>query len=444
MKAITIQLLALAATLLASASPALPQEEPRTLESCIEQALQKNIRIQQTGLNNQISGINADQAQADRFPSVSGSVRQDVGWSTETDALTGTDSFKGSSGTSASFSSSVVLYNGRRLTNSIRQAQLEYEAGKMDLEALKETISLSVMDAYLQILYAGEQVTNATHQTEVTESELRLAAERLALSAISKAEYLQIQSQLANEKLMLANAENLLAINKLTLMQLMEQPAGDAFTIAAPDLSGLINRQQTPNPDSIYRIALSIKPQIAGYRIREESAAIGIDLAKSGYYPKLSADAGLGTTYRSLTQNATLSEQLGKNINPSIGLSLSIPIYSNQRTRNQVQIARLATQNAALDLKNSENELRKAVEQACTNVSSAQKEYEASREQFRSNEEAFAVAAEKFRQGMINSVDYLFQKTSLITAESQLLQSTYNLIFRYKLLDFYTGVSLSL
>jgi len=38
----------------------------------------------------------------------------------------------------------------------------------------------------------------------------------------------------------------------------------------------------------------------------------------------------------------------------------------------------------------------------------------------------------------------LVSKTNLIIAESQVLQSKYNLIFSYKILDFYMGISLSL
>jgi len=438
---ITLSLI-LAGTLAAFSTKA--QEPARTLQTCIDQALKQNIQIKQSELNIQVSQINTAQARSNRFPTVDGSVRQSFGWSNQTDVATGSDSFKGSSNSSASASSSVVLYNGKKLTNNIKQAQLDYEAGKLDLEALKETISLSVMDAYLQILYAQEQVSNSKHQIEVTEKELQLAGERLALSVISRADYLQIQSQLADEKLTLANAESLLEMNRVTLMQLLEEPLNSGFRIAEPDLSLLVNRKLTPNPDSVYRIALAMKPQIKSYTLKKESTAIGIGLAKADYYPRLTMDAGLSTGYYSLTQSSAFAQQLGNNINPTAGLTLSVPIYSNSKIKNQVQIARINTASAELDLKNTMNQLRKSVEQACTDVSSAQKEFEASVEQYQSNVESYAVSTEKFNQGMINSVDYLYQKTNLITAESALLQSRFNLVFSYKLLDFYTGKPLSL
>jgi len=58
--------------------------------------------------------------------------------------------------------------------------------------------------------------------------------------------------------------------------------------------------------------------------------------------------------------------------------------------------------------------------------------------------ESTALAEEKFKQGIISSVDYLVSKTNLIVAESQLLQSKYNLIYSYKVLDFYEGNPLTL
>ncbi len=54
--------------------------------------------------------------------------------------------------------------------------------------------------------------------------------------------------------------------------------------------------------------------------------------------------------------------------------------------------------------------------------------------------ESSALSDEKFIQGIINSTDYLVSKTNLIVAESQFLQSKYNLIFSYKILDFYMGI----
>ena len=61
-----------------------------------------------------------------------------------------------------------------------------------------------------------------------------------------------------------------------------------------------------------------------------------------------------------------------------------------------------------------------------------------------STQESYDVTNEKFNVGLLNSVDFLVQKTNLITSESKLLQSKYNLIFTLKVLDYYKGIPLTL
>ena len=111
--------------------------------------------------------------------------------------------------------------------------------------------------------------------------------------------------------------------------------------------------------------------------------------------------------------------------------------------KSNVEIARKNTTDAELDELNVKNQLRKEIEQACQDVISSQIEYEASLEAYNAVKESFDVASEKYFQGLMNSVDFLIQKTSYITAESTLLQSKYALIFSYKVLDFYTGLPLT-
>jgi outer membrane protein len=125
-------------------------------------------------------------------------------------------------------------------------------------------------------------------------------------------------------------------------------------------------------------------------------------------------------------------------------LTLSIPIYQNRLVKSNVETAKIGIQTAELNLTDTQNQLRKTIEQVCVDVISAEKEYDASIEQYDAMQESFKLSSEKFNQGLISSIDYLVEKKNLINAESKLLQSKYNLIFRYKILDFYSGVLITL
>jgi outer membrane protein len=412
-----------------------------TLGECIEYAYSQNITVRKSELANQRYSIYAGQAKAQRFPSVSASANYNFNWTKS--STSGESGLTGSNGSNISVNSGVTIFNASRLTNQIKQAELDVESGIYSLETTKESISLSILNAYLQILYAEEQVKNSEKQIEATAEQLRLAGERLLLKGISQADYAQVKAQLANEKLILANSQSQLAIAKVNLMQLMELPVTDDFEISHPDLSEILNQNRIPDVRAVYEAALEIKPQIQNAAVNKEIAALDEKIAKAGYYPSLSASAGIGSNYSSLGTDSYFT-QLNDGISPSAGLSLSIPIYQRNQVKTNVASAKIGYQDAELSEINTRNELRKNIEQACLDVTSAQTEYEASLESYNSTLESTKLSDEKFRQGMINSIDYLVSKTNLIVAESKLLQSKYNLIFSYKVLDFYSGIPLTL
>jgi outer membrane protein len=417
------------------------QDSVWALEKCIGYALEHNIKVRKSELSNQQYQYYAEQARAQRFPSLNASVSQNFNWSRSTQEIA--SGYSGINGSNVSVNSGVTIFNGSKLTNQIKQAELDIQGGQYFLETTKESISLSILDAYLQVLYAEEQVKNSEKQIVSTESQLNLAAERLAMQVISRADYSQVKSQLASEKLILANSNSQLAIAKVNLEQLMELPVSDDFNIAHPDLQEIINQNRIPDVKSVYEAALAIKPQIKNAAVNKEIAAIDKKIAKAGYFPTLSASAGLGTSYSNQFIDPYF-DQINNGISPSLGLSLSIPIYQKKQIKTNVAVARIGYQDAELTEINTKNELRKNIEQACLDVRSAQVEYEANLENFQATSESAALSDEKFRQGIINSVDYLVSKTNLIVAESKLLQSRFNLIFSYRVLDFYSGIPLSL
>lgn len=226
-------------------------------------------------------------------------------------------------------------------------------------------------------------------------------------------------------------------------MQLMELHETSDFLIEHPNLDSLINQKRTPDPVGVFQIALAMKPEVKNAELIKKSSQISVDLAKANYYPDISVNAGLSSLYSSSNQGSSFGYQFNDNISPAFGFTASIPIYLNKLVKTNVAIARKNTDNAELDELNVKNQLRKSIEQACLDVTSSQIEYEASLEAYSAVKESFDVASEKFFQGIMNSVDFLIQKTSFIAAESSLLQSKYKLIFSYKVLDFYTGLPLT-
>lgn len=414
-----------------------------TINDCIQFALEKNIQVQKALVSNDINQINLNLSKASWLPSLSGAARQNFNWNNQTNTTTGSTVFKESDGINLSLNSAMTLFNGLKLRNQVKRAEIIYEADKYNTDVIKETVGLNVLNAYLQVLYSEELVKNSQNQINSITQQLNLALERLNLGAIANSDYLQVKSQLSTEQLTMAKAQSQLAIDRVTLMQLMELPETNDFQIEHPNLDSIINQNRLPDPTEVYQLALGIKPEVKNAELNKKSALLNVELARSGYFPSISLNAGLSTLYSSFESGSSFGYQLKNNLSPAIGLSASVPIYLNKVVRTNVAIARKNTDNAELDELNIKNQLRKAIEQACLDVSSSQIEYEASKEQYSSVKETFDVASEKFYQGLMNSVDFLIQNTNFISAESSFLQSKYKLIFSYKVLDFYTGQPLS-
>lgn len=421
-------------------SPALTaQDKQWTLSECIEYALKENIQVRKAGVSASVGEVNLQQAKDNRWPSLSASVSENLGWQQETDTF-GATSFEGSSRTSASVSSGVTLFSGFQTQNEILQAELNFKSLQYSTEETMENVTLNIMSAYLQVLYAGELVTNSRNQADATREELGLAKERLNLGAIANSDYLQVKTQLASEELTLANAINNLKMARVTLMQLMEYPLDDSFEIVHPDMDVIISAIPSDDALSVFEEALLVKPQIKNAALNRESAGIDLELAKGGFFPTVSMNAGLSTGF---TQAAEMGSQLKSGFSPSIGLTVAIPIFKNNQNKSAVSRARYGITTAELDELNTRNQLRKEVEQAVLDAQSAMISYDAAVNQHAASLESYNVAEEKFKLGVMNSIDFLIQKTNLNSAASNLLQAKYELVYSNKIIDFYKGIQLT-
>lgn len=415
------------------------------LSDCIEYALSKNIDVQKADLTTKQDEVNLLQSKYNRLPSVSGSASQSFEWGKELNSTTNNyGSFKGSNSTSLGVNSSMTLFNGFKLKTQIEQSELNLESSKYYSESVKESMELSILNAYLQILYAQEEISNANKQIESTNEELDLAKERLDIGIFSKSDYLQIKSELASEKLTLANARSTLAIAKVNLMQLMELPVSYNFEVEDFDVTNLLLAEKLSSPTDVYEQALKIKPEIKQAEYNTASAKLEEKIAKADLLPDVSLNAGINTAHSSGIDNVSFTEQMGNRVTPSVGLSVSIPIFQKNQVKTDIKLAQISVKDAQLDEIDTKNTLRKEIEQASVDVATARIKYEASKEQYESVKESYNVASEKYDIGIMNSVDFLLEKTDLITSESDLLQAKYNLIYSNKVLDFYKGIPISL
>ena len=184
-------------------------------------------------------------------------------------------------------------------------------------------------------------------------------------------------------------------------------------------------------------------PEIKSSQLAVNSAEYDVAVARSGYLPSLDLTAGIGSTHSS-GSDYSFSRQMKNNFNESIGLTLSVPIYSNRKNKSAVKIARLKVENADLEYLNTQKDLLKTVETVYLDAVSSQDRYRSAMESMNAARQSFALVQEQFNLGMKNTLEMLTEKNNLLIAQQEIIQAKYMAILSQQLLNFYQGKGIQL
>lgn len=421
-------------------SESLAQDTLFSLEECISYALENSTTIGRASNQIKSAASALEQSKAERGPNLlmSGSEFLNSNNTYMTDDPENGWERTNSSNLNLGLSSSLTLYNGARLKNAVLQGRTNLQAAETDIQTQEELISLEVLSAYISVLLSREQLKNSETQLEATEKQLEQATVRREAGILSPSDYLNMKSQYASDKSELITSQSNLRISLVYLMQVMNMPVNDAFDIEEPDIESLLLLETETDAAMVYNVALGLQPGIKTAKLDMESADLDIKLAKADALPSLSLAGGINT-YSTNQSSISLGEQLSHQINPSLGVTLSIPIYQRKTVKNNIKQAEIQYENYQYNLVDIKNDLRKAIEQACTDALTTQSLFDSNSEQLEAEQESYRLAEEMFAQGLVNSVDYLTSKNNLTTAENNLTQSKYNMILQNRIVNYYLG-----
>ena len=426
-------------------SPASAQPVPWTLRQCTEYAVSHNLQVKQQDNQRLKNELSLSTARNSRLPDLSASVSENFSFGR---GLTAENTYTNTNTNSTSFSlgTSVPLFTGFQIPNTIQLNRLNLEAATQDLERIKNDVRTQVAQAYVQSLYNMEIRDVALRQIVIDSMQVHRLQAMLDNGRASAVELSQQQATLANSRLTATQADNQLRLSLLTLTQLLELPTPEGFTIARPELDGLVCGDIiATNPDLIYTEALTTRPEVAAEQLRLQGTEHSIKIAQAGLYPTLSLSAGLGTNYYKTSgfQADDFGRQLKNNFSQFIGLNLQIPIFNRFSTRNNIRAARLDQENQQLQLDYVKKNLYKEIQQAYYNAVAANEKWKSSRQARQAAEDAFNLMQAKYENGKANLTEFNEAKNNFLKAESDLVQAQYELIYQTTLLDFYRGRELS-
>ncbi|MDR2883168.1 MAG: TolC family protein [Alistipes sp.] len=438
----------LIAAALVLCSAASGQQKKWTLRECIDYAVENNIEIRQTALGVENAGIELNTALNSRLPNLNAGMGQSFSFGrTSVDAGGDTPEYRNTqtSGSSMSISAGMPLFQGFGITNRIAAGRVELAAAAEGLERAKQNLELNVAALYLDVLFKQEILAVYREQTALMRRQVENTSRMVDEGKVARAQLLDIASQLASNEMNEVGAANDLTLSLLTLAQALNLDDTSGFDIAGVEAASLTpsSLAALPSPDDIYRVAVDTRPVVREAQLRLQSSELSVKIAKAAFMPSLNLSAQAGASYMYMFgqdfQQASLADQIRNRHSESVGLNLSIPIFSRNATRNNVRSARIGVQNQTLALEGVKQALYKEIQQAWQRALAAGARYDAATKALAAAEEAARTMRLRYDEGKATAYEYSEAQTRLTSSRSDQTQARYDYLLSTKILDFYTG-----
>ena len=420
-------------------------QQPWTLKQCCDYAVEHNIAVKQYANQERKSEVQLSNALNQRLPDLNGSANETFSFGR---GLTAENTYanKNTSSTSFSLGTSIPLFTGFRIPNTIALSRLNLQAATAELEKAKNDIRIQVAQAYVQILYNMELSEVAQRQIAIDSAQVARLQALLDVGRASEAQLSQQKATLAQSRLTATQTRNNLQLSVLALSQLLELPTPEGFEVARPILPESTEAPSTlPQPDEIYAEAIAVKPEVRTQQLRLQAAQKSIALARSGYMPTLSFSAGMGSNYYKTSGFTAdgFGKQLKNNFSQYLGFSLNIPIFDRFSTRNSIRSAKIDHENQLLSLDLTKKTLYKEIQQAYYNTVAARQKLKSSEQARQSATDAFRLVQAKYENGRATITEFNESKNAYLRTESDLTQARYEYLYQQALIRFYRGRELS-
>lgn len=422
------------------------QEKKWTLRECVDHALDHNITIKQNKLNVEISQENVNSAKGNFLPNLNASTSGNLNFGSGFDPVSQDRVSTSTYGGSLGINSGITVFNGYRNLNTYKQAQLGVEGSKLDLEKIEDDISLYVVNTYLNVLFAKENLKVANVQYEISKKQIENAKAKFEAGTKPKGDLLNAQSTAATDEQSVILYENTLNLALLDLALLLQvEPVGFDVEIIEIDSPSIILMYK--NPNEVYQKALTIRPEIKRAELNIESADLSIEIAKASYLPSVSLGANVGTGYGyNLKNNSHIPyfTQLDDNLGYGINFNVNIPIFNRNQTKSNVNRQKINYEISKFGLDNQKLQLEQTIQKAFYDAKAAAKTYESAEKSLIAQEEAIKNAQESYNFGAMTQFDFDQVRNRFVNAEGAMIRAKYDFIFKTKVLEFYYGETILL
>lgn len=402
-----------------------------TLEQCLTYAFGNNYTRQVMKLEEEAKADRHKQAKRERLPNLQGTVEEVY--------INNGDQYPATWNGNYNLETNVVLYKGGAIGNTIKRNELEKEQASYKTKQVDNNLTIEILKAFLTTLSGEELLKYEESILRASEEQLRQGKAQYDVGAILESDYLLLEAQFASDQsnavdTRIARDNSLLALKSLLSMNPLE-----TLEIVYPDTNSVKEMALFPSQKYVLDKAVNILPDLKISQYNIDIARMGIKLARANYLPTLTFGASVGNN--DIPYNGS---QFFRGFGQQVGVTLSVPIYDNSRTRSAVTQQRIEMRQAELNKKQTQLDLEQAIVEEYQSVVSFYNKYKASEISLNAYLKTYEVYRAKFNAGAITTVDLLQQQNNYINALNNFIQNKYGFILNRKILDVYMGETIKM
>lgn len=413
-----------------------------TMDECMAYAVEHSVSVgkQENALDN--ACMNFRQSVASLFPSVSAGVSATTNFGRSIDPETNSYTTVSTFSNSYSLSASMPVFAGLRYVNGIRAAKVAKERGYNELQIARDMVAMEVMKAYIDVVYYKGAVEIAAEHLTASRETLRQANKLYELGRKSAAEVAEVAAQEANYEYLHVEQQNNLEMAWIRLREVMNFPQDAGFDVVDEETAVYLS-PSVPVEDAVdYALENNSRVQSSNLAVKEYR--LNYAKAKGSWFPTISLSAGINTNYYTNFSSSSLypafASQFRNNAGEYVGVSMSIPIFSNMGRRASIRSSRNALRNAELDRSATLNSVESEVVQACGRMEGFGKLYNSALKKVDASQAAYDGIAAKFGNGLVTAIELQTASTALLQAKSECLHSRLQYLVEKRMVDYYCGL----
>ncbi len=305
------------------------------------------------------------------------------------------------------------LYTGGRVGSEIAAATEMERATLSDRAAAQNDLAAETHIAYVNVLFARENVRVLTEAVASYESHLKDARNRQELGLAASNETLAVAVEREQAELARLQSESGAAVALANLLRLVGLPPGTAVELdPAPEAKGASPDQD--ESEELVRRATAGRPELEAVRARIRSLEATGKVARSGSRPQAGLEAGWDYTNPNLRY---VPWEAKFRSTWSVGASVSWKVLDGGRSSAAAAQAQAQADALRAQLRDLESRIRLDVTTRRLELDTALAGRPVARRGIDAGRDGLRVARDRYQEGVLSSSDLLDAETRLLRAE---------------------------